>query len=83
MRGDHDHGPGYDGDSVLFVEGWDDLDPGRHDVEDRPGRWGPMHDTLSPSKFRFWIDCNDCGRRLQASSEGMLRLKMRQHVGGQ
>lgn len=78
-RTEHDQPPKY-----RPHEGGD-MDPGRFDVVERPGRcwpsWGPVHDSLVPSKWRWWVECRDCRRRLHGSSEKSLRRRMAEHVG--
>lgn len=43
--------------------------------------WGDLHDGKTIAPWRWWVDCGDCGHRIQARSEESLRRKMAWHVG--
>ena len=42
--------------------------------------WGELHDTGSPSKYRWRVACGDCRVFLFGSSEDRLRARMKEHA---
>lgn len=75
----HDHGDRYDGHTVLFPA--HDLDPGRFDVEEKPGRcwrsWGPIQRSWGAWKAR----CGDCRTYITAPTRTELAKRMAEHTG--
>lgn len=75
-RTDHDHGDSYDGDSVLFPAGWDNLDPGRHDVS---GCWPALtaQRLIGSNVPRWRVECRNCHGTWRGDTEAEAMQKAR------
>lgn len=71
----HDHGERYDGNTALFPNGWDDLDPGRFDVP-CSGDWSPTRSSWG----WFKATCLDCRHIAMGRTGAEFKAAKREHL---